>query len=263
MKKGIVRHFSRIASRYNSLRITDLEVVEFIADKLRTRLPARVADVGCGSGRYDIELLRRLGQGLDLICVDRCHAMLRMLHRQLRRRQLDGCRTVRAAAHGLPFMDGDLDGVLTLNAIHHLAARSFLRECERALRPGGLLMIYTRWRSQNARNIWGRFFPSFSEKEVRLFEREEFEGLIAETPGLGLEAVRDFRYGRQGSLDDLLERARNHHYSTFTLYTSDEFETAIRQFEENVLRCFSDPERVTWQDENTLLVVRRAVRTCA
>jgi ubiquinone/menaquinone biosynthesis C-methylase UbiE len=255
--RDVVQHFSTIAPRYNDLRTTDPEVVSFLAERLFRRTPMRVADVGCGSGRYDVELLLRLGDNLELICVDCNLEMLRTLNTTLEEYDLKKCQVVQAEARDLPFPDRHLDCVLTFNAIHHFGVPGFLAESTRVIRPDGVLVVYTRTRSQNSRNIWGRLFPFFADKENRLFELGELESLIEQTPGLELEAVQNFKYHRVASLDWLLERARNHHYSTFALYGPGEFEMAMERFRRNVLWSYDDPTHVDWQDENILLIVRR------
>ena len=72
-------------------------------------------------------------------------------------------------ADGLPLEDESLDALLTFNAVHHLPLQAFLKEACRVMRPGSHLLIYTRFRSQNARNIWGQYFPQFVDKEDRLY----------------------------------------------------------------------------------------------
>ncbi len=258
VSNGIVDHFSAIAPRYSGLRTTDLEVITRVIEKLPARQPLRIVDVGCGSGRYDIELLSRLEEALSLFCLDYNFEMLRTLHQELGRQRLDGYDVLQGSARSLPFRGQHLDSVLTFNAIHHFNVPTFLRECARVLRPDGAVLIYTRTRSQNRRNIWGRYFPSFAEKETRLFEIEELEELVAGTPGLELDEVQGFRFHRAASLDWLLEQARNHHYSTFALYGPSEFDRAMRRFGENVRRNYLDPAHVTWQDTNTLLVAHSA-----
>ena len=258
---GVVEHFSTIASQYNDLRTTDLEVVDFVTDVLPADRHLRVVDVGCGSGRYDIELLRRAENRIGLTCLDFTLEMLRALDRELQGQELGEHHTLRAAAHDLPFRDKHLDSVLTFNAIHHFDVLSFLRESARVLVPGGLLVIYTRTRSQNARNIWGRYFPRFAEKELRLFELRELQGLLDTVPGLELETIEEFQFERMASFDWLEEQARNHHYSTFALYEASEFDWAMRQFQRNVRRHFLDIDHITWCDENTALVVQKSVGT--
>jgi hypothetical protein len=54
-----------------------------------------------------------------------------------------------------------------------------------------------------------------------------------------------------------LEQARRKHYSTFSLYREDEFAEACAAFEQNVRQRFRNPERVTWQDENIMLRIKR------
>lgn len=121
------------------------------------------------------------------------------------------------------------------------------------------MFIYTRFRSQNARNIWGRFFPGFSEKETRLYELPELKQVIAGFPELEIGEIKYFRFPRVASLDWLLKQARHHHYSTFSLYREDEFRIALEQFEKNLRMHFEDVNRITWVDENVMLVVRKRV----
>ena len=258
---GTVDHFSTIASRYNDLRTTDPKVVDFVTDVLPADRHLVVVDVGCGSGRYDIELLNRVGNRISLACLDFTFEMLRALDRELQQQAIGRYQTFRAAARGLPFRDKHLDCVLTFNAIHHFDVPSFLRESARVLVPDGLLVIYTRTRSQNARNVWGRYFPKFAEKERRLYELRELQGLLDTVPGLQLETIQEFRFERMASFDWLAERAKNHHYSTFALYEAAEFDWAMRQFQRNLRRHFLDIDHITWCDENTALVLRKSART--
>ena len=105
-----VDHFSTIASRYNNLRTTDPEVVDFVTDVLPADRHLSTVDVGCGSGRYDIEILNRAGNRISLTCLDFTFEMLRALDRELQGQALGRYHTLRAAAHGLPFRDKHLRG---------------------------------------------------------------------------------------------------------------------------------------------------------
>ena len=252
-------HFARIAHRYRHLRSTDLAPILFIRHRLRSFRRIRAVDVGCGAGRYDLRLFQNLRGRLQLVCVDYNERMLRHLYRYLRSQKVRRFAAVRAPAEKLPFQDECLDCIFTFNAVHHFHLAPFLAEVERLLRPGGYLFIYTRFRSQNRRNIWGRFFPQFSEKETRLYELPELESQIGQRPTLMLEEARHFLYRRVSDLATLLEKAENHHYSTFYLYGEDEFWEALVGFQRNLRRYFPDPSRITWIDENALLVVRKVL----
>ena len=253
-----VDHFSTIAFRYNDLRTTDPEVIDFVTDVLPADGHLLAVDVGCGSGRYDIELLKQAGKRISLTCLDFTVEMLRALDRELQGQALGQYHTLRAAAHGLPFRDKRLDCVVTFNAIHHFDVPSFLRESARVLVLDGLLVIYTRTRSQNARNVWGRYFPRFAEKERRLYELWELQEHLDNVPGLELETIQEFQFERMASFEWLEEQARNRHYSTFALYEAAEFDWAMREFHRNLRRHFLDIDYITWRDENTALVVRKS-----
>ncbi len=122
------------------------------------------------------------------------------------------------------------------------------------------MFIYTRLRSQNKRNIWGRYFPKFNEKEKRLYELNELEEMLKKIPVLGLESIEYFKYKRITELEWLVTQAKSHHYSTFYLYDEEEFEKALKEFRENIARHFKNLDRITWDDENIILVIRKTVQ---
>jgi len=250
-------HFSSIAPRYTGLRTTDMAPIEFVAQKLKDLPLVHAADVGCGSGRYDEALLRQMHDRLRLICIDENEAMLRELQNDLRLFSTT-VQVARARARALPLPAQVLDCIFTFNAVHHFRMRAFLREAERILKLSGRLFIYTRTRSQNRRNIWGKYFPGFHERENRLFELEELLDLTAETSGLGVEALSLFKYARASSLRRLAKQARHRHYSTFDMYPPQEFRTALGEFQTRLRNEFEDPETLTWTDENLMLVLRRS-----
>jgi ubiquinone/menaquinone biosynthesis C-methylase UbiE len=251
-------HFSEIAGVYRDVRTTDLEPILHIARKLRGISSVRAADVGCGAGRYDLKLFQHLGHKIEhLYCVDLTHRMLEQVKEYLARYRIRHFEVVRSAAPHLPFPPGHLNCLFSFNSIHHFDVFGFLREVSRVLEQGGRLFVYTRLRSQNSRNIWGRYFPLFCEKETRLYEFEELEMKIGAIPTLKIEHVQFFTYQRVSTLRRLLELARHRHYSTFSKYSSSEFQACLLRFEKNVRKNFNDLKNVKWTDENILLTIRK------
>ncbi len=251
----LAQHFSKVAPSYRALRTTDLEPVQYIADLLKSYQEIVVADVGCGAGRYDRLLFDHIGEGLFLYCVDSSTDMLEELQSHVGE-QYDGrYDLVMGQADDLPLEDESLDAVLTFNAVHHFPLQAFLKEACRVMRPGGHLFIYTRFRSQNARSIWGQYFPRFTDKEDRLYESHVIREAVAEVPGLTLERIKPFRYPRRSSLDRLNEQARGRHYSTFDLYEAEEFKQALERFEEDIRGRFVNLEAIEWYDANSLVVI--------
>ncbi len=252
-------HFSEIAGEYRDLRTTDLEPILHIARTLSGISPVRAADIGCGAGRYDLKLFQHLGHKIEhLYCVDLTHRMLEQVKDYLARHRIRHFEVVRSVAAHLPFPPEHLNCICSFNSIHHFDVLGFLREGSRILEPEGRLFVYTRFRSQNTRNIWGSHFPRFCEKETRLYELDELENKMGTIPTLKIEHVQFFTYRRVSTLRRLLELARHRHYSTFSTYSNSEFRACLLRFEKNVKSDFTDLGNVRWTDENVLLTIRKA-----
>ena len=207
-------------------------------------------------GRYDLELFHHLGDKLHLTCIDYNRSMLNELIQNLKEHKIKNFKAIKASSDGLPLADNSLDCIFTFNAIHHFKLLDFLKEASRVLRDNGYLFIYTRLRSQNKRNIWGKYFSKFNEKETRLYELNELEEILNETT-LRLESVEYFKYKRIVELEWLVAQAKNHHYSTFYLYDEKEFDESLKEFQENIARQFKKLDRITWNDENIMLVIEK------
>ena len=150
-------HFERVAAVYESLRTTDEAPVRRIGQFLPKR-PVTGLDVGCGTGRYTRLLRAVLPGGSRLAAGDVSAAMLAQL-KAANRGHAFGVVPLLAAAEQLPLRAASLDVVTAFNCVHHFDLGRFLAATARVLAPGGQLFIYTRTPQQNARTIWGRYFP--------------------------------------------------------------------------------------------------------
>jgi hypothetical protein len=124
------------------------------------------------------------------------------------------------------------------------------------LRPGGQLFIYTRTPQQNARTIWGRYFPGFTEHEQRLHSAAALRDAVRRTGGLKVAATQTFQHPRSSTAERLRAQAEGRHYSTFSLYPPAELRAAIATF----LARLPGPA-VSWVDEHLLVVVGASRRT--
>jgi ubiquinone/menaquinone biosynthesis C-methylase UbiE len=115
-------------------------------DKLK---PARVLDIGCGTGK----LARRLAQrGSSVVGLDLCEPMVRQARGKLNG---DGSRVRLAVGDSehLPFAAGSFDAVTCSNSFHHYPNQAaVVREMFRVLQPGGRLLVLDGFRD----NIIGR-----------------------------------------------------------------------------------------------------------
>ena len=248
-------HFSKIASKYRSLRTTDLEHILYIKNKINGKSRISMADVGCGDGRYSLELLKCLGDKCYLHCIDSNENMLKNLKGYFAEKNAMNFCVRRGDANKLPLENDSMDCIVTFNAIHHFDIQRFLGEVFGCLKDDSHLFIYTRLRNQNSRNIWGLYFPLFSGMENRLYELDELKSHIQEAD-MKIHSAKVFGHHRASSLERLLEQAKNKHYSTFELYDGT-FGNHLDEFRKNIQKNYEDLDNITWQDENILLEIRK------
>jgi len=246
-------HFGRVAAVYESLRTTDEAPVHAIGQFLPER-PVTGLDIGCGTGRYTRLLRGLLPDGSLLVAADVSAAMLAQLTAGSHGHTL-AVVPLRAAAEQLPLRAASLDLVTAFNCVHHFDLGRFLTAVARVLAPGGQLFIYTRTPQQNARTIWGRYFPGFTEHEQRLHSEAALRDAVRRTGGLTVAAIQTFKYPRSSTAGRLRAQAEGRHYSTFSLYPPEELRAAIATF----LARLPSPE-VCWADEHLLVVASRSRR---
>jgi SAM-dependent methyltransferase len=241
-------HFERVAAVYESLRTTDIAPVQRIRQLLPDR-PVTGLDVGCGTGRYSWLLRGLLADGSLLVASDVSAAMLAEV-RAGNHGHAVGVVPLLSTAEELPVRTASLDLVTAFNCVHHFDLARFLAAVARVLRPDGQLFIYTRTPEQNARTIWGRYFPGFAEHEQRLHSEAAFRDAVRRTDGLEVFATQTFRHPRLSTVERLRAQAEGCHYSTFSLYTPDELRASIATFLARV-----GSQEVSWVDEHLLVVV--------
>ena len=244
-------HFERVAVVYESLRTTDEAPVRRIGQLLPGR-PVTGLDIGCGTGRYTRLLGGLLPDGSLLVAADVSAAMLAQL-RAASRGRAGGVVPLLAAAEELPLRAASLDLVTAFNCVHHFGLAGFLAAVARVLQPGGQLFIYTRTPQQNARTIWGRYFPGFTEHEQRLHSQAAIRAAVRRTEGLTMIATQIFQHPRTSTAERLGAQARGRHYSTFSFYTPQELRAATATF----LARLPGPE-VSWVDEHLLVIAGRS-----
>jgi SAM-dependent methyltransferase len=115
-----------------------------IAAIARTR-PARVADVGCGTG--DLSARVRDEVGTTLIGLDLSPRMARLARAK-------GLAAVQGDVEALPCADAVFDCALANRVLYHLPdLAQGIREIRRALRPGGTLVSVT-YSSAHLAELW-------------------------------------------------------------------------------------------------------------
>lgn len=106
-----------------------------VLEELGRERPARVLDLGCGTGLLTRRLREELGS-----CVTGADFSPGMLEQASR--GSSEISWVRASASSLPFADASFDAITSTEAFHWFPDQAAaLRECRRVLVPGGRLLI--------------------------------------------------------------------------------------------------------------------------
>ena len=219
-------YFDDIAQDYERVRGT--EIWPSLLQTIRsTDSDTRVVlDVATGTGLFSARLAQ---QGFHVIGVERNPHMLTQAICKAREGSCS-FRAVLGLAEQLPLREKSISTMFSTNAIHHFDFQAHFREVQRVLKPGGYYIVYTRFREHNTRSIWGRLFPHFADKESRLYNPADFEGLDGECPELILDSLEEFSFEIPFSRDRLLQAARRRKYSTFAFYDEAEFWRAFATF---------------------------------
>jgi SAM-dependent methyltransferase len=153
---------------------------EFAAPLVSART---VVEVGCGEG-YGTDLLAHSAArilGVDYDALTAAHAAARY----------PSAHFVRANLSALPVPSGSVDVLATLQVIEHVWNHGeFVRECQRVLRPGGLLLVTTPNRLTFSPGLEAPVNP-FHTKE---FTASELVGLVAAN-GFTMESMLGLHAG--------------------------------------------------------------------
>lgn len=105
------------------------------------RLGGRALDAGCGGGGVAVSLAEECDLAVGLDIVSRFSEAGRKLARE---RRIGNVAFVQGDGLALPFVDGHFDLVLSHSVLEHVrTAETYLGECHRVLKPGGVLFLST------------------------------------------------------------------------------------------------------------------------
>jgi ubiquinone/menaquinone biosynthesis C-methylase UbiE len=150
----------------------------------------RLLDVGCGSGTFLAEILRRY-PGVTGAGVDADPEILAIAKRRLRRHGTRFTLHV-ARAESLPFPDESFDVAVSTLTFHHLptaAKRAALCEVYRVLRPGGWILLVD-FGARPGRRVpwWQRLFETVEYLEDHI--RGLLPGFVSDAGFVDVRPVR-------------------------------------------------------------------------
>jgi hypothetical protein len=250
-------YFARIASSYDSLRgMAYRDDLVRVVSKY-TDVGLTLFDIAGGTGRLSIPICMELGLHLELL--DRSEEMLTVAKDRVAKE--GGI----VGGHPVIFHKGDASSIFNnhvrldhirlftcMNAIHHIRL-SFVPQLVNVMPKGSHLLILSRSKQQNDRSYLGSQFKGFGLKETRLYDLDEIIS-TCEKSGLRLAEANEYSYPKTVPKDTLIKEVEEKKYSTFDLYTENEFMDALKDFRE---RLMGEPANLRFQSECMILVFTR------
>jgi ubiquinone/menaquinone biosynthesis C-methylase UbiE len=126
--------FGELATAYRRFRLGYADELYAVLEEFGIGGPARVLDVGCGTGLVAHELAAR---GCHMTGIDVSGPML-----EHARECVPGGTFVEAHAEALPFADASFDAAVSAQAFHWFDQVKAIEEMARVVRPGGTVAVW-------------------------------------------------------------------------------------------------------------------------
>ena len=224
------RSFDRAADYYDQTReLPEPIATHGIPALLQHITPdGRILDVGTGTGRISVPLLRL---GADVTGVDLSLNMMSKL-----RDKYPAAHLAQADASRLPFATHQFDAVLTTHVMHLIGPwREALREYRRVLKPGGVYIDSTQWHAASSqltriRDRWRELVEAQGAQWRRPGVQTHAE-LDVELRGLGaqVETVEVLRYYATATPHERLDQIHSRVCSDAWEVADDVFEATFKE----------------------------------
>jgi len=221
--------YSNIANYYDKVRTEPGALVSRIVKYGGIDSGSLVLDIGCGTGRFSIEL--RASTGCILVGLDPSSEMLR---EAFGKDNSGPVAWIRGDGQLFPFPDEVFDCVYMTFVLHHMERKDLaLQEIYRVLKKGGRCVILTTSHSQIKRHILNDF-PG-----VTAIDLKRFPSVPSIKKSMSSRSFKNIHYHvfhrfESTPTHKYLQRVRNKYASTLTLFSDEEFRQRFKVFQKKV-----------------------------
>ena len=193
----------------------------------RIEKTSKVLDVGCGTGRYSLEIIQHTGA--NVVGLDFSRGMLSKASAK------KGGIWLQGDISNMPFKSGSFDTVIIMLVLQHVDDEALaLSEAFRILRPGGHLTIGTVSHARIRRHVMKHFPDAVRIDLDRFMPITELKWHLSH---LGFNNVHHHLVCSQpveSNIDDVIHRFKKRYISTLALVPECDFEKNLAVFEKRL-----------------------------
>lgn len=161
-----MRQWNKIFKRRGKVFEKPKEEMSKILKIFKRRKVKKVLDLGCGSGRHVIFLVKH---GFNVYGFDIANEGIKIAKQWLKKEKLKANFKIGSIYKKLPYEDNFFNAVISTHAIHHGKIediRKAIHELERVLKPGGLIFVTFRKRKFRKYYSKGTIIEKYGQRKV-------------------------------------------------------------------------------------------------
>jgi len=138
------KQWDKIFKKYGKFFTKPQEDIPKIVKLFKERGVKRVLDLGCGSGRHMVYLVKH---DFEVYGIDISPQGIKIAREWLKKEKLKANLKVGDVYKKLPYQNDFFDAIISTQALHHNKIeniRKLIKEIERILKPGGLIFVTVR-----------------------------------------------------------------------------------------------------------------------
>jgi ubiquinone/menaquinone biosynthesis C-methylase UbiE len=194
--------------------------MDLFAERLPTKRPLTVIDLGSGTGRFTPGLAEAFGgpvYGVEPAAAMRRSAEAGSAHPRV--------SYVEGNATAIPLPDASADAMLMFLSYHHFPDKpAAAREIARVIRPGGRVLLRSGFKGRIPDHWWRSYFPRSGEIEEAMFPAIDETCAIFEAAGFATAEVVPLVVPFEGDLAEAVARLHLRAASTFEHMTQVELD---------------------------------------
>jgi|GEM_PF-627397 len=211
--------------------------LDVISNRVGSRKPIMMLDLGCGTGRFAVPFAYRLGYSVTAIDNSK-----EMIEKAKQKDSESRVNWLERDVTNMEFGKNSYDIIFMSHLLHHLDnPYNLIRQCYKIMKPQGIL--FNRYGALEHVSVdpEHKFFPeALKIDELRTQTIKQIETWMREAGFAGVQTETSLQ-ASYNSGEDRLSRVRLKSTSVLTLISQQSFEEGLKQFEKYVLAHTDDP----------------------